>query len=64
MKLYHGSTVIVDTPRIIKTEIGRGRYVIVDMEDYEKTQAAIKLITELARGKRPGKSRAGFPRRI
>jgi hypothetical protein len=23
MKLYHGSTVIVDTPRIIKTEIGR-----------------------------------------
>jgi hypothetical protein len=23
MKLYHGSTVIVETPRIIKTEIGR-----------------------------------------
>jgi prevent-host-death family protein len=39
---------------VFLTKNGRGRYVIVDMEDYEKTQAAIKLITELAKGKRAG----------
>jgi prevent-host-death family protein len=39
---------------VFLTKNGRGRYVIVDMEDYEKTQAAIKLITELARGKQAG----------
>jgi prevent-host-death family protein len=39
---------------VFLTKNGRGRYVIVDMEDYEKTQAAIKLVTELAKGKKAG----------
>jgi prevent-host-death family protein len=39
---------------VFLTKNGRGRYVIVDMEDYERTQAAIKLVTELARGKKAG----------
>jgi prevent-host-death family protein len=39
---------------VFLTKNGRGRYVIVDMEDYEKTQATIKLITELVKGKMAG----------
>ena len=39
---------------VFLTKNGRGRYVIVDMEDYEKTQAAIKLMAEIARGERAG----------
>jgi prevent-host-death family protein len=39
---------------VFLTKNGRGRYVIVDMEDYEKTQATIKLIAELAKGKKSG----------
>jgi prevent-host-death family protein len=37
---------------VFLTKNGRGRYVIVDMEDYEKTQATIKLLTELAKGEK------------
>jgi prevent-host-death family protein len=39
---------------VFLTKNGRGRYVIIGMEDYEKTQAAIKLVTELAKGKKAG----------
>jgi prevent-host-death family protein len=39
---------------VFLTKNGRGRYVIVDMEEYEKTRATIKLITELAKGKKAG----------
>jgi len=31
-----------------------GRYAILDMEEYEKTQATIKLMNELSKGKRSG----------
>lgn len=40
---------------VFLTKNGRGRYVIVDMEDYEKTQAALKLMGELSRGERAAK---------
>ena len=36
------------------TKNGRGRYVILDIEDYEKKEAAIKLITELEIGRISG----------
>jgi prevent-host-death family protein len=39
---------------VFLTKNGRGRYVIVDMDDYEKTQATIKLMAEIARGERSG----------
>jgi prevent-host-death family protein len=32
------------------TKNGRGRYAIVDLEDYERSQATIRLFSELARG--------------
>jgi len=39
---------------VFLTKNGRGRYVIVDMAEYEKTQAVLKLIDELAKGERSG----------
>lgn len=35
---------------------GRGRYAIVDMQDYEKTQATLRLMNELAKGRRSGET--------
>ncbi|MCM1157471.1 MAG: type II toxin-antitoxin system prevent-host-death family antitoxin [Bacteroidales bacterium] len=37
---------------VFLTKNGRGRYVIVDMEEYEKTKAAIKLMGELSKGEK------------
>lgn len=39
---------------VFLTKKGRGKYVLLDMEDYEKTQASIKLIAELAKGRKAG----------
>jgi len=36
------------------TKNGRGRYVIMDIADYEKKEAAIQLITELEKGRISG----------
>ena len=33
------------------TKNGRGRYVILEMEDYEKKEAVIKLMMELEKGR-------------
>ena len=33
---------------VFLTKNGRGRYVLVDMKEYEKTQASLKLISKLA----------------
>jgi len=35
---------------VFLTKNGRGKYVIIEMEDYEKNQATIKLLSELAKG--------------
>ena len=35
---------------VFLTKNGRGRYAIVDMEEFEKTQATLKLLSELAKG--------------
>ncbi len=39
---------------VFLTKNGRGRYAIVDIADYEKTQAILKLMGELAKGERSG----------
>jgi prevent-host-death family protein len=41
---------------VFLTKNGRGKYVILDMEDYPKTLAGIKLMAELAKGRKSGES--------
>ena len=45
--------VAVGTP-VFLTKNGRGRYAILDMQDYEKTRATLILMNELAKGKKSG----------
>jgi prevent-host-death family protein len=40
---------------VFLTKNGRGRYAIVDIEEYEKTQATIRLMSELAKGEISGR---------
>ena len=42
---------------VFLTKNGRGRYAIVDMYDYEKTQATIRLLNELEKGRRSGEEK-------
>lgn len=42
---------------VFLTKNGRGRYAIMDMQDYEKTMAALKLMNELSRGRRSGEEK-------
>lgn len=42
---------------VFLTKNGRGRYAIIDMEEYEKTQATIKLMVALAKGEKSGKEK-------
>lgn len=42
---------------VFLTKNGRGRYVIIDMQDYEKTQATIRLMNELEKGRRSGEEK-------
>lgn len=44
----------VDEP-VFLTKNGRGRYAIVDMEEYEKTKAIIKLMSKLAEAEKDAK---------
>ena len=41
---------------VFLTKNGRGRYAIVDMQDYERTQATIRLMNELAKGRHSGET--------
>lgn len=41
---------------VFLTKNGRGRYAIVDIHDYEKTQATLWLMNELAKGRRSGET--------
>ncbi len=42
---------------VFLTKNGRGKYAIVDMEEYEKTQAIIKLMAELSKGEQSAKEK-------
>lgn len=44
-----------DSP-VFLTKNGRGKYAIVDLKDYEKTVATIKLMNELEKGRRSGET--------
>lgn len=41
---------------VFLTKNGRGRYAILDMEEYEQTQAVLKLMGELAKGEQAAKN--------
>lgn len=42
---------------VFLTKNGRGKYAIVELRDYEKAQATIRLIGEIAKGRRSGEER-------
>lgn len=42
---------------VFLTKNGRGRYAIVDIAEYEKTQATIKLMSHLAEGEKNGREK-------
>ena len=45
-----------DAP-VFLTKNGRGKYAIVDLKDYEKTVATIKLMNELEKARRSGEEK-------
>lgn len=49
----------VGTP-VFLTKNGRGRYAILDVQDFEKTQATIRLMNELAKGRSENLSLTGL----
>lgn len=42
---------------VFLTKNGRGRYAIMDMQDYEKNMASLTLMNELAKGKKSGEEK-------
>lgn len=42
---------------VFLTKNGRGRYAIIDIQDYEKANATWKLMDELAKGKKSGEEK-------
>lgn len=42
---------------VFLTKNGRGRYAIVDMDEFEKTQATLKLLGELVKGEMSAKEK-------
>jgi prevent-host-death family protein len=40
---------------VFLTKNGRGRYALLDIADYEKTQATMKLMSQLAVGEKAGR---------
>ena len=42
---------------VFLTQNGRGRYAILDIQDYEKANATLKLMDELAKGKQSGEEK-------
>lgn len=46
---------------VFLTKNGRGRYAIVDLQEYETAQAAMRLMKELARGRKSGEEEGWLP---
>ncbi len=46
---------------VFLTKNGRGRYAIVDLQDYEKTQAAVRLMNEVEKGRKSGEEKGWIP---
>ncbi len=51
--------VSADEP-VFLTKNGRGRYAIVDIEQYERNEAIIKLMKELSAGESSGEEKGWF----
>jgi prevent-host-death family protein len=49
-------TVAIGEP-VFLTKNGRGRYALIDITDYEKTQATIKLMSQLMAGESSGREK-------
>lgn len=45
---------------VFLTKNGRGKYAILDIDDYEKAQATIRLMNEIAKGRRSCETEAHF----
>ena len=55
--LRNYSDVLRDVSRgapVFLTENGKGRYVILDIQDYERTEATLYLMNELEKGRKSG----------
>ena len=42
---------------VFLTKNGRGRYAIIDIQDYERNNATLTLMSELAKGKKSGEEK-------
>ena len=42
---------------VFLTKNGRGKYAIVDIDEYEKTKATLKLMSKLTKGEQSGKDK-------
>lgn len=42
---------------VFLTKNGRGKYVIIDIDEYEKLKASLKLMSQLAQGELSGKEK-------
>ena len=42
---------------VFLTKNGRGKYAIMDIHDYERAQATIRLLNELAKGRKSGEEK-------
>ena len=51
--------VAVNQP-VFLTKNGRGRYALLDMEDYERMQTAIRLLSVIERGEQAAKEGGGL----
>ena len=51
--------ITADSP-VYLTKNGRGRYVIQDMEDFEKKEATIRLMAELEKGRLSGEKEGWY----
>lgn len=45
---------------VFLTKNGRGRYAILDIQEYEKTRAALKLMSELNKGRKSGETEGWY----
>jgi prevent-host-death family protein len=52
--------ITVDEP-VYLTKNGRGKYVIADIDDYDRTKATLKLMNELEKGERSGREHGWIP---
>lgn len=53
-------SVTPDSP-VFLTKNGRGRYAILDIDEYEKLMSTVKLLSELAKGRKSANEQGSVP---